>query len=89
VLHGMRGRTKEQGGPIVVKRSELVLFERGREVRRIALDRPIAPEGTRVELDGARIDALEFRPLAIDGRFRGRPVAALAEIEVVGRIAPE
>ena len=86
VLYGMRGRTKE-GGPIVVKRSELVLFAGGRELRRVPVARAISPDGTRVELGGARIDALEFRPLAIEGKFRARALAALAEIETIARIA--
>lgn len=86
VLHGMRGRTKE-GGPLVVKSAELVLFAGGRELRRVPVARAISPEGTRVELGGVRIDALEFRPLAIEGKFRGRALAALAEIETIARIA--
>ena len=88
VLYGLRGRTKE-GGPLVVKRAELVLFANGRELRRVPVAREISPDGTRVELGGARIDALEFRPLAIEGKFRGRTLAALAEIETIARIAGE
>lgn len=86
VLHGMRGRTKE-GGPLAVKRAELVLFAGGRELRRVPVPRGISPGGTRVELGDARIDALEFRPLAVEGKFRGRALAALAEIETIARIA--
>lgn len=88
VLHGVRGRTKE-GGPLVVRRSELVLLAGGEEVRRIAIDRALSPEGTRVDLGGARIDGLVFRPLAVEGKFRGRPLAALAEIETLARITGE
>jgi hypothetical protein len=88
VLYGMRMKTKE-GGPLVVRRSELVLFEKGRERKHVPVDRALSPEGTRVELGGTRIDALEFRPLAIEGKFRGRALAALAEIETIARIAWE
>lgn len=88
VLYGMRGRTKE-GGPLVVKRSELVLLSGGREVRRVAIGRVLSPDGTRIDLGGARIDALLFRPLAIEGKFRSRALAALAEIETIARIAWE
>ena len=88
VLYGMRGRTKE-GGPLVVRRAELVLLSGGREVRRVPVDRVISPDGTRVELNGAKIDGLLFRPLAIEGKFRGRALAALAEIETIARIVGE
>ena len=59
----------------------------GREVRRVPVPRGISPEGTRVELGDARVDALEFRPLAVEGKFRGRALTALAEIETLARIA--
>ena len=88
VLHGMGLRTKE-GGPLTVKRSELVLYSGGAEVRRVAIDRAISPGGTRVDLGGARFDAMVFRPLAVEGKFRGRPLAALAEIEILARITGE
>ena len=45
--------------------------------------------GTRVSFPTARIDALEIRPLAVEGRFRKRPAAALAEIETIARLAWE
>jgi hypothetical protein len=70
-----------------VKRAELVLFAGGRELRRVSVPRGISPGGTRIELGDTRIDALEFRPLAIEGKFRGRALAALAEIETIARIA--
>ncbi|MCC6349298.1 MAG: hypothetical protein IT347_06865 [Candidatus Eisenbacteria bacterium] len=88
VLYGMRGRTKE-GGPLVVKRAELVLYSGGRETGRVPVPRELSPDGTRVPLGGARMDALLFRPLAIGGKFRGRALAALAEIETIARIAGE
>lgn len=88
VLYGFRGRTKE-GGPLVVRRAELVLFASGRELERVPVAREISADGTRIDLGGARIDALEFRPLAIEGKFRGRSLAALAEIETIARIAGE
>lgn len=88
VLYGARGRSKE-GGPLTVKRGELVLFAAGRELRRVSLDRELSPDGTRVELGGTTLDAIEFRPLEVDGRFRGRRVAALGEIEVIARLAGE
>ncbi len=86
VLYGMRGRSKE-GGPIVVKRSELVLFSGGAEVRRVSVDHALSPDGTRVDLGGARLDAIEFRPLEVEGKFRGHPYPALAEIETIARLA--
>lgn len=88
VLRSVGAKTKE-GGPLGVRRGQLVLFAGGREVKRVAIERALSPAGTRIDLGGARIDALEFRPLAVDGKFRGRALAALAEIEVIARVAWE
>lgn len=76
-------------GPVNVRRAELVLLLGSREVRRIAIDRPLSVDGTRVVLNKLRFDALEFRPLAGGGKVRGRLVTGLAEIETVARLAWE
>jgi hypothetical protein len=88
VLYGMRGKTHD-GGPLVVKRSELVLLDGEREVKRIPVEKTLSPDGTRVELGGARFNALVFRPLVMQGRYRKRALSALAEIETIARISVE
>lgn len=88
VLYGMRSKSAE-GGPLRVRRSQVLLFSGGREVKRFTLEQVIPPAGTRLEAGGLRIDALEFRPLAVEGRFRKRSLAALAEIETIARVAWE
>lgn len=88
VLYAVRS-SKADGGELRVPRSELVLFLQGREVRRVPVTRGWTPGGLRVEFPPTRMDALEVRPLQVGGRFRGRPVAALAEIETIARIALE
>lgn len=88
VLYGMRGKTHD-GGPQVIKRSELVLLDGEREVKRIPVEKVLSPDGTRVDLGGAKFNALVFRPLVIQGKFRQRALAALAEIETIARISLE
>ncbi len=88
VLYAVRA-SKADGGELRVPRSEVVLFLHGQEVRRVPVHRGWTPGGLRVEFPPTRIDALEVRPLQVAGRFRGRPVAALAEIETIARIALE
>lgn len=85
VLYAVRA-SKTDGGELRVPRSELVLFLHGQEVRRVPVLRGWTPGGLRVEFPPTRIDALEVRPLQVAGRFRGRAVAALAEIETIARI---
>lgn len=85
VLYAVRA-SKADGGELRVPRSELVLFLQGKEVRRVPVTRGWTPGGLRVEFPPTRIDAIEVRPLQVVGRFRGRTVAALAEIETIARI---
>jgi hypothetical protein len=87
-LYAVRGRSR-MGGPVRIRRGELVLFRGTREVRRIAVDRALSPEGTRVALGNVVFDALEFRPLSGSGKIHGRPVTGLAEIETIARLAWE
>lgn len=88
VLYALRGRNKE-GGPWRVRRGEIVLFLKGREVGRVPVARELSAEGTRFDFPPVRMDALEFRPTKVDGRWRGRPVTGLAEITVLSRLAWE
>lgn len=88
VLYGMRGKTQD-GGPLVVKKCELVLLDGEREVKRVPVAKVLSPDGTRVELGGAKFNALVFRPLVMQGKFRKRALAALAEIETIARISVE
>ena len=88
VLYALRGRNKE-GGPWRVRRGELVLFSKGREVGRVPVARELSAEGTRFDFPPVRMDALEFRPTQVDGKWRGRPVTGLAEITVLSRLAWE
>lgn len=85
VLYAVRA-SKADGGELRAPRSELVLFLQGQEVRRVPVLRGWTPGGLRVEFPPTRIDALEVRPVQVAGRFRGRVVAALAEIETIARI---
>ncbi|MFN8587715.1 MAG: hypothetical protein U0704_07905 [Candidatus Eisenbacteria bacterium] len=88
VLYALRGRNKE-GGPWRVRRGEIVLFNKGREVGRVPVARELSAEGTRFDFPPVRMDALEFRPTQVDGKWRGRPVTGLAEITVLSRLAWE
>ncbi len=88
VLYALRA-SKEDGGPIRVRRSEVALFLQGEEVGRVPISQEWRPGGTRVSFPTARIDALEIRPLVVEGRFRKRPAVALAEIETIARLSWE
>lgn len=88
VLYALKTSGKD-GGLIRVRRSELALFLQGREVGRVPIREEWRPGGTRVSFPITRIDALEVRPLVVDGRFRKRPAVALAEIETIARLAWE
>lgn len=88
VLYALRGRNKE-GGPYRVRRGELLLFLKGREVGRVPVARELSAEGTRFDFPPVRMDALEFRPTQVDGKFRGRPITGLAEISTLSRLAWE
>ncbi len=88
VLYALRASAKD-GGLIRVRRSEVALFLQGREVGRVPIREEWRPEGTRVSFPATRIDALEIRPIMVDGRFRKRPAVALAEIETIARLAWE
>lgn len=85
ILYAVRA-SKADGGELRAPRSEVVLFLHGQEVRRIPVLRGWTPGGLRVEFPPTRIDALEVRPVQVSGRFRGRSIAALAEIETIARI---
>lgn len=74
---------------IRVRRAELALFRHGREVRRVPIETEWDPRGTVVSFPVTTIDALVLRPLEIQGSFRRRSVAAVAELETIARIAWE
>ena len=88
ILYAFKGPSKD-GGLVRVGRSEVVLFLRGHEVGRIPVRRELDPKGTRVEFPITRLDAIEVRLLNVAGSFRKRPVAALAEVETIARLAWE
>ncbi|MEO5989150.1 MAG: hypothetical protein ABIU54_03210 [Candidatus Eisenbacteria bacterium] len=88
VLYALRASAKD-GGLIRVRRSELALFLQGRQVGKVPIQQEWRPEGTRVAFPTTRIDALEIRPIVVEGRFRKRPAAALAEIETIARLSWE
>lgn len=74
---------------IRVRRAELTLLRNGREVRRVPIETEWDPRGTVVNFPLTTIDALVLRPLEIQGSFRRRSVAAVAELETIARIAWE
>jgi hypothetical protein len=67
---------------------ELILLRKGVEVGRTRVGR-IRAEGTAVEVTPVTIDALAVRILDASGTVRHRRAAALAEVEVVTRLAEE
>lgn len=86
VLYACRADRAERTD-LRVDQAEIRMFRDGREVGRVRHDRRLRAEGSRLEVDPAVIDALEFRPLRTTGLVRGRRSAALAEIEVDARLA--
>jgi hypothetical protein len=75
------------GTDLRVARSRIDLIRDGRTLRQFDVTRLLAPSGTRVTFGPERIDALEVHLLSVNGRVLHRPVAALAEIETIGRLA--
>jgi hypothetical protein len=88
VLYAVRGGSRTKG-LVPVRRGELVLSKGGREVRRIAIDRALSPDGTSVKLENDLFDALEFRITEGGKKLHGRPADGLAEIETIARLAWE
>jgi hypothetical protein len=70
----------------VVHGCEVRLLREGVEVGRWVVARPLRGR-TRIAFGAITADALEVRITRSSGRVAGRPVAALAEIETVGRLA--
>jgi hypothetical protein len=85
VLYALRSDT-QLGTDVRVRETELVFRHAGREVKRLAVRRTLSTEGTRVECEPVRVDAIEIVPLRVSGLVERRPAAALAEIETIARI---
>ncbi|HEY3216035.1 MAG TPA: hypothetical protein VGK93_06040 [Candidatus Eisenbacteria bacterium] len=80
---------RRTGTNLSVRACDLRLLRAGREVGREVVRRVLEPGGTRVALEPRIIDAMELRLIRCSGRFAGRRAAGLAEIEILGRRAPE
>jgi hypothetical protein len=80
---------RSHGTDVRVDGCELAFFRGGRETARRVLRGPLSPAGTRVDLNGVRVDAIEIHPLRVTGRVLNRPAAAIAEIETIARLAAE
>lgn len=78
-----------EGTDLRVRECRVELFRGGRSVRVLTLKTPLSHRGTPVPCEGVTIDALEVRPTRMTGRVAGKDVAALAEIETMGRLIEE
>lgn len=78
-----------RGARLQVRRADLVMFLRGREVARVPITKPWDARGTRVAFPLTHIDALEIRLHDVRGTFRRRPAAAIAEVETIARLSWE
>ena len=87
-LYPWHGGPADHGG-IKVLRCEVVFLLQGREVKRTLFARELLPTGSSLELGTLRVDAMEVRPLLMSGRYKTRALAALAEVEAIGRMAWE
>jgi len=72
-----------------VHETEIVFLHAGREVKRLSVRRILSPQGTRVDCEPVRVDAIEIYPTRVSGRFRNRSAAALAEIETFARLVED
>jgi WD40-like Beta Propeller Repeat len=69
-----------------VREAEIAFFLGDREVKHLTVQHELRPEGTRIECDPVRVDAIRVTPTRVTGRVRGRPAVALAEVETVARL---
>jgi hypothetical protein len=77
------------GTDLSVRACDIRLLRAGREIGRTAVRHVLKPGGTRVALQPRVIDSMELRLVRSSGRVAGRHAAGLAEIEILGRRAPE
>jgi hypothetical protein len=80
---------REAGTRLRLDSCELVWLRKGLEVGRTRVAGRIDPAGTRIEIVPVTVDQLVVNLLESSGTVRHRPVAALAEVEVVTRFAEE
>jgi hypothetical protein len=74
------------GTQLRVRETELVFLHDGRVVKRLTERRTLSPNGTRVECEPVRVDAIEIVPTRASGSVGRRPAVALAEIETIARL---
>jgi hypothetical protein len=79
----------DEGTNLRVRECRVELFRGGRSVRVLTLKQALSTRGTRLPCGGIEIDALEVHPIRVSGRVGRREVAALAEIETMGRLIEE
>jgi hypothetical protein len=87
VLYNIQ-RNSREGTTVTVNDSEILLYNKLREVGRKRVKEKLSPSGTPVDITPVDIDAIRVIVRSAAGRFRHRPVAGLAEIETIARISP-
>ncbi len=88
VLYGIRP-DPPRGTDLVVERCRITLLRGGHVVGRVNRTGAIAPEGTVIAAPSVTIDAAKIELLEVRGRVAGRPLAGLAEVETIARLALE
>ncbi len=74
------------GTQLRVDGTDLVFRRAGQTVKQLSVRRRLRPNGTRIEFEPVRVDAIEIMPTRVTGIALHRPVVALAEIETVARL---
>lgn len=69
-----------------IRQSELFLWRDGQPVHHELINKELSPDGTRVDTGIQTVTAVEIRLRRVDGRVLNRPLAALSEVEVIGRL---
>lgn len=72
-----------------VREVELAFYLGNREVKHLTVREHLRPEGTRVECEPVRVDAIRVIPTRVSGRVRGRAVVGLAEVETIARLVED
>ncbi len=85
VIYGIRP-DPASATDLTVTRCAVTLLRAGEAVATRAIDRPLSPNGTGLELRGVHADAIEVRPVASTGRVLGVARVGLAEVEAKARI---
>lgn len=88
VLYALASESKA-GTNVRVLQTEIHFFRDGKPVKRLRVRETLSPQGTRVDCEPVRVDAVEVRPIRVTGRVERRSAVALAEIETIARLVED